>query len=80
MWEHLNSIESEEKRSKLTNQLISYLPEKILLKDSKHILEVLVKNENEGASLFKIVKHLDFEMLKQTGIVGYCIQEVQEMC
>jgi predicted PilT family ATPase len=41
---------------------------------------LLVKSEQGGASLFKIVKHLEYETTKQTGMVEYCLQELRGMC
>jgi hypothetical protein len=40
----------------------------------------LVQSQQNTSSLLKIVKHLEFEALKQTGIVNFCLEEVREMC
>ena len=40
----------------------------------------MVQSQQDTSSLFKIVKHLEFEALKQTGIVSFCLEEVKDMC
>lgn len=44
-----------EGREQQASELLKHLPERLLLRDSKLILEILLKSEEQGASLLKIV-------------------------
>lgn len=59
--------------------LIQYLPEKLLLRDSQVVLQTAIQADGQASSLLKVVRNLDWITLKQTGILEYSINYLDQL-
>lgn len=66
-------------KEKRLGEILRWLPEPILLRDRKDVLNLILTDSRCAPSLLKIVKNIELETIKSAGIVDYCLQYLHSL-